>query len=108
MVLISYLIHTQKLTTHSKLMKPYREERITESVVIRTFSANMDEMELKWHWDEEDRLIEPLAENDWQFQFDNELPVMIYKQIFIPTGVIHRVIKGTTDLKIKITKYETH
>jgi hypothetical protein len=68
----------------------------------------MDEMELKWHWDEEDRLIEPLAENDWQFQFDNELPVMIYKQIFIPTGVIHRVIKGTTELKIKITKYETH
>jgi hypothetical protein len=34
--------------------------------------------------------------------------VMIYKQIFIPAGVIHRVIKGNTDLKIKITKYETH
>lgn len=89
-------------------MKPFTEERISKSVVVRTFPVNTDEMDLKWHWDEEDRLIEPLAENDWQFQFDNELPMMIYKQIFIPTGVIHRVIKGTTDLKIKITKYETH
>lgn len=88
-------------------MKPFTEERISKSVVVRTFPVNTDEMDLKWHWDEEDRLIEPLAENDWQFQFDNELPMMIYKQIFIPTGVIHRVIKGTTDLEIKITKYET-
>jgi hypothetical protein len=87
--------------------KPFVETKVSESVVIRTFPMNTDEMDLKWHWDEEDRLIEPLGENDWQFQFDNELPMMIYKQIFIPAGVIHRVIKGNTDLKIKIIKYET-
>ena len=89
-------------------MKPFSEEQLTESVVIRTFSSNIDESELKWHWDEEDRLVEPLNENDWQFQFDNQLPERIYKPIRIPAGVIHRVIRGTTDLVVKITKrYET-
>jgi hypothetical protein len=85
-------------------MKPYKEERISKSVAIRTFSMNTPENELEWHWDEEDRIIEPLNDNDWQFQFDNELPQKIYKQIKIPKGVIHRVIKGTTNLIIKITK----
>ena len=85
-------------------MKPFSEEQLTESVVIRTFSSNIDESELKWHWDEEDRLVEPLNENDWQFQFDNQLPERIYKPIHIPAGVIHRVICGTTDLVVKITR----
>jgi hypothetical protein len=85
-------------------MKPYTEEKLEESVVIRTFLADIDEMELKWHWDEEDRIVEPLNENDWQFQFDNQLPTRINKPIHIPAGVIHRVIRGTTDLIVKITK----
>ena len=85
-------------------MKPYKELIINESVVVRTFFTNISDEELMWHWDEEDRLIEALNDNDWQFQFDNELPAMINKQIYIPAGVIHRVIKGTTDLVIKITK----
>jgi hypothetical protein len=90
-------------------MKPYSEKKISESVVIRTFSADLDEMELKWHWDDEDRIVEPLNENDWQFQFDNQLPTWINKPIYIPKGVMHRVIRGTTDLEAKITKYnETH
>jgi hypothetical protein len=91
------------------MSKPYIENKISESVSLRTFSANIADEELQWHWDEEDRMVEPLNENDWKFQFDNELPIKIYKQIFIPAGVIHRVIKGTGELKVKITKqYETH
>lgn len=86
-------------------MKPYSEKKISESVVIRTFSADLDEMELKWHWDDEDRIVEPLNKNDWQFQFDNQLPTWINKPIYIPKGVMHRVIRGTTDLEVKITKY---
>ena len=88
------------------MSKPYTEHKVSKSVVIRTFSVNADWSELRWHWDEEDRLVEPLNENDWQFQFDNELPQRIYKEIFIPAGMIHRVIKGTTDLVVKITKYD--
>jgi hypothetical protein len=88
---------------------PYTEEHFSESVVVRTFSVNIEESQLQWHWDEEDRLVEPLNENDWKFQFDNELPIEINRQIYIPCGVMHRVIKGTTDLIVKITKYdETH
>ena len=70
-----------------------------------TFSSQLDESELKWHWDEEDREIESLENTDWLFQFDNQLPVEINKKIFIPKGVIHRVIKGTGDLKLQITKW---
>ena len=85
-------------------MKPYTETQLEESVVIRTFFANTHWSEFKWHWDEEDRIVEPLNENDWRFQFDNCLPERIYKPIHIPAGVIHRVIPGTTDLVVKITK----
>ena len=85
-------------------MKPFVEQELTESVVIRTFSANTAWSEFKWHWDEEDRIVEPVGENDWQFQFDNQLPIKIYTQIKIPAGTIHRVIPGTTDLVVKITK----
>lgn len=87
-------------------MNSYTEYKVAESVVIRTFSCNIPEEELKWHWDEEDRIVKPLNKNDWQFQFDNELPMMIYTEICIPAGVIHRVIKGSGDLIVKITKNE--
>jgi hypothetical protein len=85
-------------------MKPYTEQKIEESVFIRTFFSDIPEEELQWHWDEEDRIVTPLSENDWQFQFDNELPQRINKELFIPAGVIHRVIKGSTDLIVKIEK----
>ena len=83
---------------------PYFEERISKHEVIRVFSPDTDESELEWHWDEEERIVEPLEETDWQFQFDNNLPVnfIINKVINIPAGVIHRVIKGTGKLKVKI------
>ena len=40
----------------------------------------------------------------WQFQFDNELPISIEpgKIIQIPTGIIHRLIKGTSELSMSI------
>ena len=85
-------------------MKPYVEHKIDDSIVIRTFSPDIDEAELKWHWDEEDRLVTPINANDWKFQFDNELPIPIDREINIPKGVIHRVIRGTTPLIAKIHK----
>ena len=85
-------------------MKPYFEERISKREVIRTFSPYVNESELEWHWDEEDRLVTPIEKTDWQFQFDNELPFTIKEVINIPAGVIHRVIKGSGELKVKILK----
>lgn len=84
--------------------KPFVEHKLSESVFIRTFSCDISNEELEWHWDEEDRLVDPLNENDWWFQFDNCLPEKITKTIHIPAGTIHRVIKGSGDLVVKIIK----
>ena len=80
-------------------MKPYKD-----SFNIRTFSKDVDPMELVWHQDDEDRKIEILEGEGWCIQKDNMLPRAMKKGeiIFIKEGEIHRVLKGTTDLKIKI------
>ena len=61
-------------------------------------------MELVWHQDKEDRTIEILEGEGWAIQKDDELPLAISKgdSIFIPVNKVHRVLKGTTDLKVKI------
>ena len=84
--------------------KPYTEEIIDEHTKIRHFDPLSEDHLFKWHWDEEDRWIESLSENDWAFQFDNELPQSIEpgKIIFIPKGLIHRTVKGTTKLSLRI------
>ena len=71
---------------------------------IRTFSKDVDEMDLIWHRDDEDRNIEVLEGKRWFFQRDNELPLELKEgdRIFIPRHQVHRVIKGETDLKILI------
>lgn len=71
---------------------------------IRTFSKDVESEELKWHRDREDRIVTPINSNDWMFQRDNSLPEPIDKEIFIKKGEWHRVIKGTSDLEIKVKK----
>ena len=80
------------------------DEKGKGNVRERIFSENTDEMELKWHWDEQDRIVTPLHKTDWMLQLDNELPVKLIEgnEYFIPVGVYHRVIKGNGDLKIKV------
>ena len=80
-------------------MQPYQD-----SSNIRTFSKDVDPMELIWHMDDEDRDIEILEGKGWQMQFDDELPFELVKRdhIFIKRHRIHRIHKGTTDLKIRI------
>ena len=81
------------------LNKPY-----THISNIRTFSKDVDPMDLIWHTDNEDRDIEVLEGEGWQFQRDNELPLVLKEgvRIFILKHEVHRIIKGKTDLKIKI------
>ena len=71
---------------------------------IRTFSKDVNTMDLIWHMDDEDRNIEVLEGKGWKFQRDDELPLALTEgiRIFIPRHQVHRVIKGETDLKIKI------
>ena len=85
---------------------PFEEEQIDEYTFIRTFSADVDEMDLIWHADKENRIITVLEGNGWKFQFDEELPIKMTKDksISIIKGRIHRVIKGDGPLKIKLQK----
>ncbi len=83
--------------------RPYKE--IThENCVIRMFSPDVEFEDLKWHRDREDRWVYPLNDNDWSYQEDNKLPIPLNQKIFIKEGIWHRVIKGTTDLKVLIEK----
>jgi len=84
-----------------KVYASFNSDRV---VVERDFDKDAPEHLFKWHRDEEDRWIEAIYKNDWQFQFDNELPQSLEpnKIIMIPEGIIHRLIKGTTPLSIRI------
>ena len=84
--------------------KPFIQEDYSTDTVLRHFDKSAPDHLYKWHADEEDRFVESLNENDWQFQFDNELPQEIQpgKIIHIPKGLIHRLIKGTSELSISI------
>jgi hypothetical protein len=75
----------------------------TEKGEIRSFKANTPEEELVWHRDQEDRIIEPLHETDWKFQYDNNTPQSLTR-LFIKKGVYHRLLKGTGELKLKVIK----
>ena len=83
-------------------MKPYIDLERTDSYIIREFSQNIDPIELMWHRDDEDRIIEILEETDWSIQLDNQLPSSLNERIFIKRHQWHRVVKGTGTLKLKI------
>lgn len=82
------------------MVRPY-----TDQQDIRTFSQDVHPNELMWHRDQENRLVEVIGTTDWMFQLDNQLPKPLTK-IFIKKDQWHRLIKGTGDLTVKITKYE--
>ena len=85
---------------------PFKEQQVSPNKFIREFSADVDEMELIWHTDREDRIVNVIEGNGWKFQFDEQLPFEMIDgiDIVIPKGVIHRVIKGKGPLKIKVFK----
>ena len=85
---------------------PFEEEQIDQYNFIRTFPADVDEMDLIWHADKENRIITVLEGNGWKFQFDEELPIEMTDglNISIFEGRIHRVIKGNGPLVIKLQK----
>ena len=83
---------------------PY-DETINEGKKVRVFTESIDNHELKWHRDRENRLVEVIEGEGWQLQFDDELPINLEKGmgLIIPEGVYHRVIKGSGNLKVSIT-----
>ena len=82
--------------------KPYWEE-----AYIRHLDQNVPDAEYVWHRDNEDREIEILDGEGWQFQIDKCLPWLLKKgMIFdIKKEEYHRLIKGATPLKCRVYKY---
>lgn len=84
--------------------KPYIDLEVTDKYIIREFNEDIDPIELLWHRDDEDRLIEIIENTDWFIQLENQLPVSMNNPIFISRHEWHRTIKGTGKLRIKIYK----
>ena len=84
--------------------RPYTDIEVTDEYIIREFNANIDPIELKWHRDREDRVVEIIGNTDWKIQLEDQLPTSINESIFIPKGQWHRVIKGNGTLTLKINK----
>ena len=88
-------------------MKPYIDHESTDEYIIREFGQNIDPIELMWHRDNEQRIIEILESgNGWMFQYEDQLPQPLTKntKLIINRHNWHRVIKGNENLLIKIHK----
>ena len=88
---------------------PYKELKDGE-FFIRTFKYNVPDEELKWHFDDENRIIVPISGTGWKIQIDECLPeeLVIGNEYFIPVDVYHRIIKGNDDLEIKLYKLDSN
>tara|TARA_A100001037_G_scaffold79513_1_gene71513 strand:+ start:14731 stop:15075 length:345 start_codon:yes stop_codon:yes gene_type:complete len=84
--------------------KPFTEEIISDYQFLRRFNEKAEPHLFKWHVDPEDRTVTVLNDNNWKFQFDNEIPFYMKKgdEIKIKKGMPHRLIKGTNQLCLLI------
>ena len=85
---------------------PFTQETF-DGKILRTFSSEVNEDELKWHYDLKDRKIQIIKGDNWELQMDKELPEKLtpLKEYFIPKGVYHRVIKGEGELVVLIEEF---
>lgn len=85
------------------MVNPYVETK-TSSHILREFDGDVDEQELVWHRDRNDREVTVVEGTGWKLQMDNELPkeLMIGKLYNIKAMEYHRLIKGNGTLKLKI------
>ena len=86
--------------------KPYSQTNISENTFERIFDLSVDNEELVWHRDRRTRFVKVLEGVGWKFQFDNELPKEIGPgtTIHINKRCYHRLIKGSTPLKVRIVE----
>ena len=84
------------------VIKPYKEIKLGKNKYNRLFSKDVNSDELTWHRDLQNRIIYTKDKTDWQFQFNNNLPIDIEqnKKISIPKDTYHRLIKGKKDLSL--------
>lgn len=84
--------------------KPYIDI-VSENLVIRSFSQDINPIELMWHRDLKNRRVRMIEGSDWKIQMENELPKHL-NNIEIPKLTWHRIIKGSGDLVIEIKEWD--
>lgn len=86
------------------MVNPYEDIILEDGAIIRTFAEGLNEEELVWHRDKNDREIAVLSGNGWQLQMDNQLPkeMRVGQLYHINKEEYHRLIKGEGTLKLKI------
>lgn len=88
---------------------PYSDEQVKSledgsREFVREFSSEVDDAELIWHRDLDDRVVHVMEGEDWKLQMDNELPktLNVGQEYEIPKMVYHRLIKGNGSLVLRI------
>jgi hypothetical protein len=82
------------------------EQIVKDNKIIRTFTPDIENDELKWHQDLNDRKVIVIEGGGWKFQMDESLPINLSNkdEFFIPKLNWHRVIKGDGKLVVEIVE----
>ena len=48
------------------MSRPYTDIENNDFFIIREFDENIDPIELMWHRDDENRIVEIMGETDWK------------------------------------------
>lgn len=88
----------------SQESRPYQELKSFDHI-HRRFTQDIDEQELVWHRDKNDREVKIVGQTDWAFQLEDEIPQQLKDTIFIRKRTYHRLIKGTGELNILIQEF---
>jgi quercetin dioxygenase-like cupin family protein len=80
-----------------------KKENVFETEIPLT---SIDHIELDWHTDGKTRFMQVLEGVGWKFQFKDEpaREVGPGTSIHINKNSIHKLIKGSTDLKVRIVE----
>ena len=73
---------------------------------LRVFSSEVDNEELIWHRDDEDRIVQIIEADGWYFQRDDELPIELKSGDVINVSRCqwHRIIKKKNTQLIVLIK----
>ena len=86
--------------------EPYADDIKLNHTWHRTFRSHVSDSELIWHMDRHMRMVTVVSGENWKLQLDNQLPELLKpgETYQIPAEYYHRLIKGDSDLVIKISE----
>lgn len=89
---------------NEKKTDPYKDQKLNNGDILRTFSKDVLSEELVWHRDKKTRVVKVLEGLGWELQLDDKLPkpLEVGKSYTIPAYAFHRIKRGTTDLIVQI------